>query len=99
MTRDSKKEIKRSPVYRNKKVEESSRRRKLDEQSDSDDGEDSSFSEDDGDDMDAVEYQNFLAKMFPSKYINEKVKKGKDIKKFLKNLPQEEDSEEEEEIS
>ena len=96
MTRDSKKEIKRSPVYRNKKVEESSRRRKLDEQSDSDDGEDSSFSEDDGDDMDAVEYQNFLAKMFPSKYINEKVKKGKDIKKFLKNLPQEEDSEEEE---
>jgi ATP-dependent Lon protease len=99
MTRDSKKEIKRSPVYRNKKVEESSRRRKLDEQSDSDDGEDSSFSEDDGDEMDAVEYQNFLAKMFPSKYINEKVKKGKDIKKFLKNLPQEEDSEEEEEIS
>ena len=99
MTRDSKKEIKRSPVYRNKKVEESSRRRKLDEQSDSDDGEDSSFSEDDGDDMDAVEYQNFLAKMFPSKYKNEKVKKGKDIKKFLKNLPQEEDSEEEEEIS
>ena len=99
MTRDSKKEIKRSPVYRNKKVEESSRRRKLDEQSDSDDGEDSSFSEDDGDDMDAVEYQNFLAKMFPSKYINEKVKKGKDIKKFLKNLPQEDDSEEEEEIS
>ena len=99
MTRDSKKEIKRSPVYRNKKVEESSRRRKLDEQSDSDDGEDSSFSDDDGDDMDAVEYQNFLAKMFPSKYINEKVKKGKDIKKFLKNLPQEEDSEEEEEIS
>jgi ATP-dependent Lon protease len=97
MTRDSKKEIKRSPVYRNKKVEESSRRRKLDEQSDSDDGEDSSFSEDDGDEMDAVEYQNFLAKMFPSKYINDKVKKGKDIKKFLKNLPQEDDSEEEEE--
>uniref|UniRef100_A0A6C0ETU4 ATPase AAA-type core domain-containing protein n=1 Tax=viral metagenome TaxID=1070528 RepID=A0A6C0ETU4_9ZZZZ len=98
MTRDSKKEINRSSAYRRGLTGHPRGCRKLDEQSDSSDSEDSSFSEDDGDEMDAVEYQNFLAKMFPSKYINEKVKKGKDIKKFLKNLPQEDDSDEEEEI-
>ena len=99
MTRDSKKEINKSSAYRRGLTGHPRGCRKLDEQSDSDDGEDSSFSEDDGNEMDAVEYQNFLAKMFPSKYINDKVKKGKDIKKFLKNLPQEDDSEEEEEFS
>lgn len=97
MTRDSKKEINRSSVYPRGLTGHPRSCRKLDEQSDSDDSEDSSFSEDDGDEMDAVEYQKFLAKMFPSKYINEKVKKGKDIKKFLKNLPQEDESDEEEE--
>jgi ATP-dependent Lon protease len=91
-----------------KKKEEAARlRRKQAESSDSDYIDDDDFDEED--EMDMQEYQEFLAKTFPSKHMDKKVKagkklkqvlekdqKGKDIKKSKKNKIIEESSSEEE---
>ena len=71
----------------------------MNENSDSDDDSfiNESDEEDETEEMDVVEYQKFLSKMFPSKYMNKKVKAGEDIKKFLKTLPNDESSSDEEE--
>jgi len=106
MPRDTQnKSIKKDNKSKSKKRDELTRRRKMNENSDSDDDDDDSFinesdEEDDTEEMDVVEYQKFLSKMFPSKYMNKKVKAGEDIKKFLKTLPnddEDESSDEEEE--
>jgi ATP-dependent Lon protease len=99
------KSIKKDNKSKSKKRDELTRRRKMNENSDSDnDDDDDSFindsdEDDDAEEMDVVEYQKFLSKMFPSKYMNKKVKAGEDIKKFLKTLPNDDDesSDEEEE--
>ena len=107
MPRDTQNKSIKKDNKKGKKMEETSRRRKMNEDSDSDSGDSFiSDSEDEGD-MDVVEYQKFLSKMFPSKHLNKKIKAGEDIKKFLKTLPHEdygddddeyEDDDEEEEI-
>ena len=102
MPRDTQnKSIKKDNKSKSKKRDELTRRRKMNENSDSYDDDDSFINESDEDDdqeeMDVVEYQKFLSKMFPSKYMNKKVKAGEDIKKFLKTLPNEESSSDEEE--
>ena len=87
-----------------KTQDEKTRKRKSNEESDSDD--DLSFtsdSDEDIDEMDQHEYRKFLAKMFPSKYINKKIKAGEKVKRAIKNAEkeldedQEDDDEEEQE--
>ena len=95
MPRDMQSKLKKD--NKQKKSDERSRRRKTNEQSDSDDNSFSSDDEEEEGDMDPQEYKKFLAKMFPSKYINKKIQKGEDIKKFLKNLPHDSEDDEEDE--
>jgi len=65
-----------------KKKEEAARlRRKQAESSDSDYIDDDDFDEED--EMDMQEYQEFLAKTFPSKHMDKKVKAGKKLKQVL----------------
>ena len=100
MPRDTQnKSIKKDNKSKSKKRDELTRRRKMNENSDSDDNSfiNESDEEDETEEMDVVEYQKFLSKMFPSKYMNKKVKAGEDIKKFLKTLPNDESSSDEEE--
>ena len=100
MPRDTQnKSIKKDNKSKSKKRDELTRRRKMNENSDSDDDSfiNESDEEDETEEMDVVEYQKFLSKMFPSKYMNKKVKAGEDIKKFLKTLPNDESSSDEEE--
>jgi hypothetical protein len=69
-----------------KKKEEASRlRRRKDESSDSD-----FVSDDDDEDeeMDMQEYREFLAKTFPSKHLDKKVKAGKKLKEVLEEEPE-----------
>ena len=105
MPRDTQnKSIKKDNKSKSKKRDELTRRRKMNENSDSDDDSfiNESDEEDETEEMDVVEYQKFLSKMFPSKYMNKKVKAGEDIKKFLKTLPnddEDESSDEEEEYT
>lgn len=89
-SKSNKKEISK----KNKKQEELAKKRKSNEQSD-DDGGDYITSDDEDGEMDVQEYRKFLKKMFPSKYMDKKVKMGEKIKKLLKNLPSEDDEEEE----
>ena len=98
MPRDTQnKSIKKDNKSKSKKRDELTRRRKMNENSDSDDDSfiNESDEEDETEEMDVVEYQKFLSKMFPSKYMNQKVKAGEDIKKFLKTLPNDESSSDE----
>lgn len=105
MPRDTQnKSIKKDNKSKSKKRDELTRRRKMNENSDSDDDSfiNESDEEDETEEMDVVEYQKFLSKMFPSKYMNKKIKAGEDIKKFLKTLPnddEDESSDEEEEYT
>ena len=69
-----------------KKKEEASRlRRRKDESSDSD-----FVSDDDDEDeeMDMQEYREFLAKTFPSKHLDKKVKAGNKLKEVLEEEPE-----------
>jgi ATP-dependent Lon protease len=81
-----------------KKLDEKSKRRKTNDDSDSD--EDISFTSDSEDEeMDQHEYRKFLSKMFPSKYMNKKVKAGEKLKKVINEIEEsDEESDEEEEV-
>jgi len=94
MARDTQsKTTKKEISKKNKKQEELARKKKSNEDSD-DDGGDFIASEDEDDEMDMHEYRKFLSKMFPSKFMDKKVKTGNK----LKNLIEEEESESEEEV-
>jgi|Laugresubdmm15sn_1035100.scaffolds.fasta_scaffold00666_3 ATP-dependent Lon protease len=98
MARDTQiKTNKRDLNKKSKKREELARRKKSNEQSDDDDAGEYVTSDDEEDEMDVQEYRKFLSKMFPSKFIDKKVKMGEKIKKLLKTVPSEEDDEDEEE--
>ena len=71
MTRDIKKM---------RKVEESRRRRKQEEISDSDSDSSNNSESEEEEEIDNHEYKKFLAKMFPSKNINNQIKDGEKIK-------------------
>jgi ATP-dependent Lon protease len=81
MSRDQNKMSKNDKSKASRKQEESVRRRKQDEDDSS--NSDNSNSDNSEDEMDQHEYKKFLAKMFPSKYMNEKVKADSKIKKLL----------------
>ena len=89
----SKNKISKKGQNKLKKMDELSRRRKNNEQSDDSDENYSSDSE--VEEMDAQEYRKLLSTMFPSKHLNKKIKAGEKLKKVLKE--EQEDYEEEEE--
>jgi ATP-dependent Lon protease len=80
----------------NTKAMDNKRKRKIVESSDSDS--DSSYhpDSDSENEMDELEYKKFLAKMFPSKHMDKKVK---NFKKAKKNLEKEEEEDEYETMS
>ena len=80
MPRDSQPKLSSKKVY-NKKCE---KKRVI--QSDSESSDDSSDYDDEEEveQMDDQEYRKFLGKMFPSKYLDKKIKAGKDLKQALK---------------
>lgn len=87
---------KRDNKKTNTKVMDNKRKRKVVESSDSDS--DSSYhpDSDSENEMDELEYKKFLAKMFPSKHMDKKVK---NFKKAKKNLEKEEEEDEYETMS
>ena len=87
MSNDTKSKITRRN-NKSKKMDELSRRRKTNEQSDNSDDNYSSDSE--LDEMDAIEYRKFLSTMFPSKHLSKKIKAGEKLKKCLEDEEQEE---------
>jgi ATP-dependent Lon protease len=96
MARDTQsKTTKKETSKKNKKQEELSRKKKSNKDSDDDEG-DFMASDDEDDEMDMQEYRKFIGKMFPSKFMDKKVKMGEKIKKFLKTVPIEDDDEEDE---
>ena len=99
MSRDAQNKSTKKDNKKSKKMEDLTRRRKMNESSDSDDDDDDnsfiSDSDDEGE-MDVLEYQKFLGKMFPSKHMNKKIKAGEEIKKFLKTMPRDDDDEDSE---
>ena len=81
MTRDTQiKTNKKELNKKSKKREELARRKKSNEQSDDDDVEECSTSDDEDDEMDVQEYRKFLSKMFPSKFIDKKIKADNKMK-------------------
>jgi ATP-dependent Lon protease len=82
-----------------KKKEEIARRRKSNKDSDDDSGDEYSTStysdEEEEEEMDIHEYRKFITKMFPSKYMNKKIKAGEKVKKILSEDSESEESEEE----
>lgn len=107
MTRDTKSNIKmtnkketKNTKKTDKKKEEVARRRKSNKDSDDDSGDEYSSStysdeEEEEEEMDIHEYRKFISKMFPSKYINKKIKAGEKVKKILSEDSESEESEEE----
>jgi ATP-dependent Lon protease len=97
MTRDQKM-TKREQTKKSKKQDELVRNRKSHKDSDDDDdNDDYDYDDEEEDEMDVHEYRKFLAKMFPSKHIDKKIKMGEKVKKFLKTIPSEDDEDEEDE--
>ena len=106
MTRDTKSNIKmtnkketKNTKKTDKKKEEVARRRKSNKDSDDDSGDEYSTStysdEEEEEEMDIHEYRKFISKIFPSKYINKKIKAGEKVKKILSEDSESEESEEE----
>jgi protein associated with RNAse G/E len=68
---------------KHKKRDENVKKKKKNEES-SDDG--SIYSDDEEDDeMDVHEYRKFLKNMFPSKHLDNKIKAGERLKKYIKD--------------
>jgi len=99
MARDTQsKTSKKETSKKIKKQEELARKKKSNEDSDEDGG-DFIASEDEEDEMDMHEYRKFLSKMFPSKFMDKKVKTGNKLKKIVQEEDDEDDeSEAEEEV-
>ena len=106
MTRDNKSNFKmankkesKNTKKTDKKKEEIARRRKSNKDSDDDSGDEYSSStysdEEEEEEMDIHEYRKFITKMFPSKYMNKKVKAGEKVKKILNEESDTEESDEE----
>ena len=56
---------------------------------------DNDVSDSDNDEIDVHEYRKFLAKIFPSKHLNNKIKSGDKLKKLSRNFETEQDEDEE----
>ena len=88
-TKSKSKITRREQNKHSKKMDELSRRRKNNEQSDSD----NNYSSDsESEEMDQIEYRKFLSTMFPSKHLNKKIKAGEKLKKCLEEEEEDSDS-------
>jgi ATP-dependent Lon protease len=97
MPRDNQTKMTKKENNRNKKREEELKKKKINEESSDDE---SSYTDDDDEEeegMDAHEYRKLLKKIFPSKHLDNKIKAGERLKKYLKKGKEEEEDEEEEE--
>ena len=82
---------KKEQAKRLKKKDELASKKKKDETSDSDNSYYSETEDTETEEMDTMEYRKFLAKIFPSKYLDKKIKVDNNLKKVLKEDLEEED--------
>ena len=90
MNKETKQFLVKNKQNKSKKQEEKMKKKKTNESSDDDDESyyPSEESEGDGEgdgEMDTHEYRKFLQKIFPSKYLDKKIKSGDNLKKTLEN--------------
>jgi ATP-dependent Lon protease len=94
MPRDSQTKMSKKEFSQSKRREELARKKKKNEESSDDD---SLYTDDEEEEeMDVHEYRKFLKKMFPSKYLDKKIKAGEKLKKTLDDKDEDEEDEEEE---
>jgi len=89
MTRDTQS---KSSNKRSRKDEEVNKKKKRVANSDSDNND---GSDTETDEMDIHEYRKFISKIFPSKYLDKKIKSGEKLKQVASELSSEEEAEEE----
>ena len=95
MSRDSTTKMSKNETNKNKKKYEDVKQKKKIVESDDDE---SIYSDDEEEDeMDVHEYRKFLKDIFPSKHLDNKIKAGERIKKYIKEEEDEEENDEEEE--
>jgi hypothetical protein len=91
MARDNQTKMsKKEQMKRNKKQLELTQKKKKNNNSDNDSNNES---ESESDEMDIHEYRKFISKIFPSKYIDKKIKAGEKLKKNYKKVDNESDTE------
>ena len=84
MSRDTKSKMSKSETIKNKKkYEDVKQKKKIIESSD----DESIYSDNDEEEeeLDVHEYRKFLKDMFPSKHLENKIKAGERIKKYIKD--------------
>jgi ATP-dependent Lon protease len=96
MPRDTQSKLsKKEQSKRSKKQEEINKRKKRNEESDSDSNDESDTENEEI--MDEHEYRKFLSKMFPSKFIDKKIKAGESVKKIIEEEEEDDDDDDVEE--
>jgi ATP-dependent Lon protease len=96
MTRDSSNKLsKKEQVKRSNKKTEPNLKKKKNESSDSEHGENT---DSDDEEMDMHEFRKYVQKIFPSKHMDKKIKAGEKLKKMVEDDDDDEDSYEEEEV-
>jgi ATP-dependent Lon protease len=97
MSKDTKQTLVKSKMNKNKKVDEKNRKKKNNESSEDDSGDQSYYPSEESEveeEMDSHEYRKFLQKIFPSKYLDNKIKAGDKVKKAI-SLEEDESSDSE----
>jgi len=94
MQQNSQSKISKKESNKYKKTKDESKNKKKSAESSDDDN--SFFTDDDEDDINVHEYRKMLQKIFPSKYMDKKIKAGEQLKKTMKNLKKEQEEEEKE---
>ena len=104
MTKDTNQRVVRKDTKETKKSKKQAEvvlKKKKNHDSSDDDGEEDDESyyptDSENDEMDEHEYRKFLQKLFPSKYLDKKIKSGEQLKKVME-LDEDESSEEDEKI-
>ena len=92
MQQNSQTKMSKKEVNKYTKTKEDAKNKKKKAES-SDDDDNSFYTDDEEDDINVHEYRKMLQQMFPSKYIDKKIKAGEQLKKTIKNLKKEEENE------
>ena len=98
MSRDSKTKMTKNETNKNKKKCEDVKQKKKIVESSDDESIYSDEEEEEEEEMDVQEYRKFLKDIFPSKHLDNKIKAGERIKKYIKEEQEDEEEEEEEEV-
>jgi len=93
MQQNSQTKISKKESNKHTKLKEEAKNKKKNSESSDDDN--SFYTDDDEDEINVHEYRKMLQQMFPSKYIDKKVKAGEQLKKTIKTLKKEEQEEKE----